>query len=105
MLNQLAHKLQKYDKFLKVRQLLDGSIKIFRKSPFSINDFDVLTIQRQYIGSANWIIQRLSLMDTQKRDLCGDVLKNNYSIRHRRDDNRVHREVADFILQDKIAIN
>ena len=101
----LAHRLKKYDKFLNVRKLLDGTLVVYRQSPFSHLQFDVLTIHNKYLGSCNWIMKRISQMDQQRHDIHGDVEKSNKEIRSEKKDSRVSRELADFMLKDQIVIN
>ena len=103
-MNKLAHQLKLYDKFLQVKKLLNGTVKIYRQSPFSQFRFDVLAIQNQYIGSCRWILKKINLKDTQRYNIVGETLKNNWTLRHKKDDNRVHQEIADFMLNDQIVL-
>jgi DNA-directed RNA polymerase delta subunit len=100
-MNKLVEQLKKYDKFLEVRKLLDGTIKIIRQSPFSLLQFKVIDIQNQYIGSRRWVLRRINLMDTQHHDIVGQVTKSNYRLKHKKDDNRIHHEVADFLTTEQ----
>jgi hypothetical protein len=96
-MNKLVDQLKKYDKFLEVKKLLDGTVKIIRQSPFSKMQFKVVDIQNQYTGSGRWILRRINLMDTQHHDIVGEVTDSNYKLRHKKDDDIIHREVADFL--------
>lgn len=100
-MNNLKLQLKKYDKFLEVKKLLDGTIKIIRQSPFSQLQFKVIDIQNQYLGSNRWILKRISLMDTQHNDIVGQTIDSNYKLRHKKDDDSIHREVADFLTTDQ----
>ena len=102
-MNRLTHQLKLYDKFLQVKKLLDGTVKIYRQSPFSQFQFDVLSVQNQYIGSGSWILKRINIMDSQRHNIVGDVYKNNLTLRRKKDDNRMHREVVDFMLNDQFV--
>jgi len=100
-MDKLVHQLKKYDKFLNAKKLLDGTVKIYRQSPFSRLQFDVLTIQNSYVGSCRWIRKRISQMDQQRHDIAGDVEKTNKAIRNRKDDSCISRDLADFMLKDQ----
>jgi hypothetical protein len=100
-MNKLVEQLKKYDKFLEVKKLLDGTIKIIRQSPFSLLQFKVIDIQNQYPGSNRWILRRINLMDTQHHDIVGQVTESNYKLKHKKDDDTIHREVADFLTTDQ----
>ena len=87
-------KLKQYDNKLYSKKNLDGSIIIYRRSPFNSSiSFNILTITNQYPG--NWIIRKLMLMDTQRRDLVGASMRNNMSIRNQKDDDRITREIVE----------
>lgn len=90
--------LKKYDKFLLSEKKLDGTTIISRQSPFSATtQFKVLEIQNQFIGSGLWLLRKLSLMDTQKNDLIGKTAQNNLKLRNKKDDDRISREIVEFI--------
>ena len=103
-MNKLARLLRLYDKYLIVTKSLDGTLKIGRQSPFSTFQFGVLTVQNQYIGSGRWIMRKIMLKDNQRRDIAGSVYRNNWNLRHKKDDNRIHREIADFVTNEKIVL-
>ena len=103
-MDKLVHQLKKYDKFLDAKKLLDGTVKIFRQSPFSHFQFDVLTIQNKYLGSCGWILKRISQKDQQRHDICGDVEKANWKRRQEKTDSRMTREITDFMLKDSVVI-
>ena len=91
--------LKKYDKRLKIKKYIDGDKKIFRDSPFSsIKSFDVLDINNQYLGSYNWILTKLIMMDHQRFNIVGKAHAINRAIRNKRPDDRISREMADFII-------
>lgn len=96
--NMKIENVLKLDKHLLIKKNIDGSKIIYRKSPFSINKrFIILDIENQFIGSSRWLRDRLIKMDTQRQNIIARVRNNNLSIRHRKSDNRMHREVADLI--------
>lgn len=101
-MNKLVEQLKKYDKFLEVKKLLDGTIKIIRQSPFSLLQFKVINIQNQYIGSGRWILRKINLMDTQHHDIVGQVTESNYRLRNKKDDDSIHREIADFLTIEQL---
>lgn len=103
-MNKLARQLKSYDRFLFYKKLLDGTLKIIRKSPFSNFQFDVLTVQNQYVGSGKWIMRKINLKDNQRHNLAGEVYRNNWNLRYKKEDNRIHKEIADFILQEKVLL-
>lgn len=94
----IEKKLKKYDKYLIINTLLDGKKEIIRKSPFSIRkEFIVFDLNNKFIGSGRWIMKKLNLMDSQRFNIAGRVIKNNLNIRHRKEDNRMNREIAEFM--------
>lgn len=89
--------IKKYDKFLEIKKELDGSKKIIRKSPFnSRRAHDILDIKNQYLGSYEWIMKKLILMDNQRFSIISDALRNNDKIRKQKQDDRISRDIADF---------
>jgi len=94
MLNKL---LKKYDKQLGCKRNLDGSITIFRKSVYTIKKFDVLNVENQYLGSKRWLLRKIAFMDSNRKDFITSSIQNNKRIRQGKRDNRVSREVADFV--------
>jgi len=105
-MNKLARQLNLYDKYLFLDKSLDGTLRVRRQSPFSNLQFDVLTVQNQYVGSGKWIMRKIMLKDAQRHDISGDVDRSNARLKERqkRGDNRIHREVADLITVDKIVL-
>lgn len=90
------NKLKKYDRFLRIKRFLDGTIKIYRQSPFnSQKSYEILSIQNQYFG--RWVLKKIMLMDHQRFNIIGKVHANNKAIRDKKEDDRVTREIADFI--------
>jgi hypothetical protein len=90
--------LKKYDKRLQVNRRLDGTKLVERVSPYnSAKAHKILSIENQYIGSGRWVRNELIRMDTTRFDLVGDTLRHNWSIRHDRSDDRMTRDIADFI--------
>ncbi len=90
--------IKKYDRLLNVKRYLDGTIKIERQSPFSAQkQFEVLEITNKYLGSFNWVLKQIILMDHQRFDITGRAHNINERIRNRKDDNRVSREIADYM--------
>ena len=91
--------LKNYDKFLKIKKRPDGGITILRQSPFdSDQDYIILAIANQYIGSGNWIIRKLISMDTHRHDHVGRVLKNNAALKNRKRDRSMSEDIATFVL-------
>ncbi|MFA5071896.1 MAG: hypothetical protein WC511_06080 [Candidatus Pacearchaeota archaeon] len=89
--------IKKYDKLLKVKKNLDGSIQIIRQSPFnSQKEFEIIEIKNKYSGSFRWIIDRLIKMDTRKFDIVGKCMRNNSDIRNQKEDDRMTKDIADF---------
>jgi hypothetical protein len=94
MLNEL---LKKYDKQLRCKRNIDGTISIFRKSTYSSMKFNVLEIENQYLGSCKWLLRKIALMDSTRKDFITSSILNNQRIRQGKKDDRISREVADFI--------
>ena len=93
------HRLKRYDKLLFSQKKLDGSLEIYRQSPFNKRKKHlVMTIQNQLAGS--WIIDKLMMMDMQRKDVAGSVLRNNLRIRNTKDDSRITREIAEMFATD-----
>lgn len=90
--------LKKYDKLLYIEKRLDGSKVIKRKSPYNAQkEFEVIDIENEYPGSFKWIITKLTLMDTQRFDIVGKVTNNNLKMRNKDKDDRVTRDIAEFM--------
>ena len=98
-------RLKQYDKLLRIYRKLDGSIEIHRQSPFnSERMYLVLTIMNQLPGM--WVVRKIMLMDTQRRNLVGDVVQNNKRILNQKDDPRITQEIAEmFKTGGSIFIN
>jgi hypothetical protein len=91
-------KLKKYDRFLSIRKKLNGEKTIERKSPFnSQKSFEVFSIQNQYLGSGSWILKKISRMDEQRNNIVGEVLLDSDKRQYEKDDNRMTKEVADYM--------
>jgi hypothetical protein len=89
--------IKKYDKLLKTKRNIDGSIQIIRQSPFNTKrQFDIIEIKNQYLGSFRWIIDRIIKMDTRKFDIVGKSMRNNLAIRNRQEDDRITKDIAEF---------
>lgn len=97
----LAQQLKKYDRYLKVKKNLDGSIVITRKSPFNNGEFVVLTVHNMRVGK--WLLKKLYLMDTQRKNIVREVANKNRNIREYRN-NDLSFEVADFMTTERIII-
>ena len=105
ILSNLQQTLQGYDKYLVVEKQLNGTVTIYRKSPFSIQKrFKVFTIENQFIGSCMWILKKLALMDTQHIDITGRVAKNNRKLKNKPDDNKMSKELADLIYTNEAVV-
>ena len=96
--------LKQYDKYLGYRKLLDGSIVIFRQSPFSTVKYDILTIENQYLGSFKWVMRKIALMDSRRNDFIVKNIMHNKKQRQIQKDNRASREIADYILNSGFTI-
>ena len=87
----------KLDKRLKFKNKIDGSKVIFRQSPFSaIKEHTILDLKCQFIGSGKWIRDRLIRTDTQRHNIIGSVIEENYKLRNRPNDDRATREIAEM---------
>ena len=102
-MDKLGRQIKMYDRFLRVKKMLDGTVKVYRQSPFSRRQYDVLIIQNQFIGSGKWVLIKISLKDSQRHNIYGDVLKTNRRITEEKNDNRMHEEVAEFMLKESIV--
>jgi len=101
MLNKL---LKQYDKYLGCKKHLDGSLTIYRQSPYTTTKFDILTVNNQYLGSYKWILQKLVLMDSRRKDFITTSIAHNKKQRQIKKDDRQSREVADYILNGGFTI-
>lgn len=89
--------LKRYDKQLRSRRHLDGSLTVYRNSPFSVTrEHELFRLENMYVGSAKWIKEKLIKMDTQRFDLTGEVLRHNMKIRENQNNNNVSRDLASF---------
>ena len=95
MLNKL---LKKYDKYLGCRKNLDGSIQIFRQSPYTTMKFDILVLENQYLGSYRWILKKIAMMDSRKKDFIVSSIEHNKKLKQIQKDDRQSQEAAEFIL-------
>lgn len=90
--------LQKFDRFLYVKRLIDGTFQIHRRSQFNKSESYVIKeLTNQYIGSPMVLTRMLHLMDNRKIDFIVKSILNNKKIRDKKGDKRAHREVAEFI--------
>jgi len=101
MLNKL---LKKYDSYLGCRKHLDGSITIFRQSPFTTIKFDILNIENQYLGSCKWVLRKIVMMDSRRKDFIIKSIQNNNNLRKQKKDDRQSREVADYLLNSGMTL-
>lgn len=102
-MDKLGRQVKLYDRFLRVKKMLDGTVKVYRQSPFARRQYDVLIIHNQYIGSGEWVLIKISLKDSQRHNISGDVLKTNRRITDAKNDNRMHKEVAEFMLKESVV--
>ncbi len=104
--NKKMRDLRKYDKFLNLVRSLNGAKNVLRQSPFnSIKRYEVLNIKNKYIGSANWLLRKIISMDSQRFDLVGKANQHNKNLYHKKDDNRVTKEIADYFFSGGDNIN
>lgn len=104
-LNKLEKVLKQYDSFLTHKRHLDGTVEIQRKSPFSTQiKHSVVKLQNQFIGSGDWIRRSLILMDTQKYDITGSVVKKNYKITEEKNDSSMSKEIANFVYENEKVV-
>jgi len=104
-IEKLTKKIKTYDRFLEVKKNLNGSISIFRKSPFYKKTHDIFTVSNRFIGSGNWLIKKMSEMDTQRNNIISQVVNNNKKKLYDKKDNELHREMADLMLVDRISLS
>jgi hypothetical protein len=97
--------LKKYDKFLRFKTRLDGTKSVYRQSPFSSSvEFNVFDIQNQFIGKGLWVLQKITLMDSQRFDIAGRVFEVNRNVKRKEHDTRMSREIANMMMCDNIII-
>ena len=95
--------IKSYDSKLFIKRRLDGSVDIIRRSQFEKkSEYIILKITNQLIG--NWIIEKLKSMDTRHVNLFEQIEKKNLAIRNRKNDDRQHRDMANFIIDWKQII-
>jgi len=88
-------RLKQYDRRLYSKKKLDGSIGIYRESPFSSRRQHLIwVIGNQKPG--RWVIDKIMMMDTQRRNIVGDVADINKRIYNKRDDPRATKEIAEL---------
>jgi hypothetical protein len=86
------------DPRLSVEEKIDGIKIIFRQSPYNTEKKHIiLEVENKFIGSGRWVRDSLIKMDTQRHDIFGRTARNNMAIRNRREDNRIHREIAEMV--------
>lgn len=91
-------KLEDYDKKLKYKKNHDGSVEVYRDSPYSVQrEHFLFEIKNRYIGSARWIKNKLMKMDNQRIDIAGNVSRKNKRIRNRKDNTiKLTEELVDY---------
>lgn len=89
--------LQRYDKLLRSKRRLDGSLAVYRDSPFNTTrEHELFKIENMYVGSAKWIRTKLIKMDTQRFDLVGEASRHNMKIRNQQSNNNTEKDLANF---------
>jgi len=89
--------LKRYDKQLGSKRHLDGSLAVYRSSPFNITrEHELFRLKNMHVGSAKWIRIKLIKMDTQRFDLTGEVLRHNKKIKEDKGDKNMSEDLADF---------
>ena len=95
----MYEKLKRYDRYLSCERKNDGTIDVFRQSPFDKEKkHTIIPIRNQYVGSGKWVLQKLISMDTTRHDLFGDAKRHNWKIREKKDSKNMHEDLADFII-------
>lgn len=91
-------KLEDYDKKLKYKKNHDGSIEIYRDSPYNtFREHFIFEIKNQYIGSAKWIKNKLMKMDNQRTDIIGNIRVKNKRIRdEKQGTEEMTKEIVDY---------
>jgi len=98
--------IKEYDRRLFIKKNLDGSIDIKRWSEFfKTKSYDVFTIKNQYPWSMIWVLETIKSMDSRHIDFFQNVIDANLKKRNAKTDQRMHSDIADFMLHgSKIII-
>jgi len=103
MYEKFKKTLKHYDKFLIMKEELDGTKVIYRQSPFFKIKYKVLAIENKFIGSGSWIIKKLNSMDNQRYNIVNDILRSNDKLSRRdRDTRKMSEDVASLMLEEYI---
>ena len=102
MLNSV---LKKYDKKLFAKKNLDGSVQIYRKSPYGTVNYEILVIENKYFGSYRWLLRSVALMDSSRRDFFVNVKQKNNDIRNLKKDSRQSQDVAEYLINSGMTFN
>ena len=95
-------KLKEYDKYLFIKRNLDGSKTIYRKSPFHIHEYQILTIHNQFIGSGEWIMKKIMTMDTQRNNIFERIRRSDFEVKQWESSRNLSREAAYEITRQYI---
>jgi hypothetical protein len=91
--------IEKYDRLLYIDKDLDGSKKIYRKSIFkSSEEFPILKIENQFVGSGRWVRNKLMSMDTQRLPIVSDILMHNKKKQKEKQNNNMTVDIANFMV-------
>jgi hypothetical protein len=98
--------VSEYDKRLFLKKTLDGSVSLYRKSPFFKNkDYKIKTYTNTFFGGGRWLKNEIIAMDTQRHSIIESVSYHNRRLRDERpEDRRMHREIAEFIAMGGNAV-
>lgn len=98
--------LKKYDKFLCLEKRLNWEIEINRISELTKwRKNSILTLTNQMVWSGRWILTRLQSMDSRRKDLIMSAQRKNMAIRNKKADNRMHTDVANYMVSWEKFIN
>lgn len=93
-------RLNKYDKTLCLVKKLNWTKEIEKRSKLvRSRKYIILTIQNQRLW--RWVIDKLISMDSHRIDFFQKQINKKLKQRHQKSDNRMHKEVANYIINGK----
>jgi len=96
---QKMFNIKDYDKKLISKKEHDGSVTIYRVSPYGADrEHYLFTISGQFVGSGRWIREKLIRMDTHRFDIVGEAQLHNKRLKKYSKNNsrQMSNEIADM---------
>jgi len=100
--SMIKKRLQEYDKLLLLKRNLDGSKSLYRKSPFHKTKYELIKFTNQFIGSGDWVMNKLMSMDTQRNNIFEHIRRSDLEIMKTKSTFDLSREAAYEITREYI---